>query len=386
MNLLYGVVGEGMGHATRSEAVIRHLLARGHRLVILASGKAEPYLRAAFRDEHAVRVDEIRGLFMKYAGNRVDRLDTVVSLLRSIPSAAVINFRELQALNAINAIPEQAFDAVVTDFETMAHRYGRWKGLPVINIDNMSIITRCDHRALHIPAQYGFDRLLAAAITEAKVHRSTHYLVTTFFYPPLRPECADNTFLFPPILREEIFQAGRDLRTGQVMTGDELLVYHTSATFVPLLDALEAAGIPCTVYGFDPQRFAGRYRHLRIKPRDRDLFFADFTRAAAVVTGGGFSLMSEAVHLGKPVLSLPLDGQFEQTLNALYLEQLGYGLHCDGKQVARDPGGFRTHLNEFRSRLPEYRANLAQYTREHPQQDNSALLAKLDELLAAADG
>jgi len=30
MRLLYGVVGDGMGHATRSRVVITHLLARGH--------------------------------------------------------------------------------------------------------------------------------------------------------------------------------------------------------------------------------------------------------------------------------------------------------------------------------------------------------------------
>ena len=35
--------------------------------------------------------------------------------------------------------------------------------------------------------------------------------------------------------------------------------------------------------------------------------------------------MSEAVYLRKPMLALPLAGQFEQEMNARYLEQLGYG-------------------------------------------------------------
>ena len=382
MNILYGVVGEGMGHATRSEAVIRHLLAQGHKLVILASGKAEPYLSKAFAGVDAAQVDAIRGTFMKYDGNKVDRVDTVLSLIRALPTAAVVNFAEVKKLDAIHAIPERAFDAVVTDFETLAHLYGKLNKLPVINIDNMSVITRCDHHALNIPASYGFDIAVAAAITEAKVLASTHYLITTFFYPPFLARAKNNTHLFPPILRAEIFKMGAAIRRGEITPGDEVLVYHTSATFAPLLDALEAAGVRCNVYGFDPAKYAGKFRHVTVKPRDRDMFFHDFARARAVITGGGFSLMSESVFLGKPVLSLPLEGQFEQILNALYLEHLGYGLHCAGKMVVTAPAGFRRKLEAFLGDLPRYRANLARYASEHPQADNSAILAKVDELLA----
>jgi len=384
MKILYGVTGEGMGHATWPEAVIRHLLARGHKMVILASGKAEPYLIKAFAGVAAAQVDAIRGTFMKYAGNKVDYVATVLSLLKALPAAALVNGAEIKKLNALNARPGRAFDAVITDFETLALLYGKFKRLPVINIDNMSVITRCDHRALKIPAHYWFDRGVAAAITEGKVLASTRYLVTTFFYPPFLDRAKDNTFLFPPILREEIFKMGATIRRGEVTTGDEVLVYHTSATFAPLLDALENAGVTCNVYGFDPVKYAGKYRHITVKSRDRDISFHDFARAKAVITGGGFSLMSEAVFLGKPVLSLPLDGQFEQILNALYLEHLGYGMHCTGKSVVCDPAGFRKKLDEFLGNLPRYRANLAQYAVKYPQTDNCAILAKVDELLARA--
>jgi uncharacterized protein (TIGR00661 family) len=384
MNILYGVVGEGMGHATRSEAVIRHLLGRGHKVVILASGKAEPYLRQAFAGADAAQVDAIRGTFMKYDGNRVAPVKTLLALLKSLPAAAVVNYTELKRLDAIHAIPDRAFDAVVSDFETLTHLYGRLKGLPIINIDNMSIITRCDHRALAIPGRYGLDRFLAETITNAKAPSADRYLITTFFYPPVLDRCREKTFLFPPILREEIFAVGAALRRGEIAVGEEILVYHTSATFAPLLDALDAAKVPCNVYGFDPATHAGRYRHLNLKARDRDVFFDDFSRARAVIAGGGFSLMSEAVFLGKPVFSLPLEGQFEQILNALYLEHLGYGLHVDGRSVTDDPAGFRARLDAFLEGLPRHTEALARYATGHPQSDNAAILAFLDECLEEA--
>ena len=74
-----------------------------------------------------------------------------------------------------------------------------------------------------------------------------------------------------------------------------------------------------------------------------------------MITGGGFSLLSEAVYLRKPVLAVPLDGQFEQLMNARYLQREGYGL-------ARRRSG-RPTLAEFLARLPEYDEALAGYDR-----------------------
>ena len=43
MKILYGVVGEGMGHATRSKVVLSALAAH-HELQVVVSGRAYDYL------------------------------------------------------------------------------------------------------------------------------------------------------------------------------------------------------------------------------------------------------------------------------------------------------------------------------------------------------
>ncbi len=48
MKILYGVVGEGMGHAMRSRVVLEHLVAQGHELEIMASGRATDFLSKRF--------------------------------------------------------------------------------------------------------------------------------------------------------------------------------------------------------------------------------------------------------------------------------------------------------------------------------------------------
>src|SRR6185503_20256080 len=89
----------------------------------------------------------------------------------------------------------------------------------------------------------------------------------------------------------------------------------------------------------------------------------------AVLAGGGFSLMGEAVQLGKPMLSVPLKGQFEQTLNALYLQKLGYGEY---HRELTEAG-----VVSFLARVDEYTRNLAGYR----QDGNVRILQAVDRLV-----
>jgi len=54
MKILYGVVGEGMGHAMRSRVVLDHLVAR-HDVQVVVSGRAYDYLAARASEHLAVR-------------------------------------------------------------------------------------------------------------------------------------------------------------------------------------------------------------------------------------------------------------------------------------------------------------------------------------------
>jgi UDP-N-acetylglucosamine:LPS N-acetylglucosamine transferase len=94
--------------------------------------------------------------------------------------------------------------------------------------------------------------------------------------------------------------------------------------------------------------------------------------ARGVVAGGGFSLLSEAVYLHKPVLSVPLRGQFEQLLNARYLQRLGYGMYT--------PRVTRALLAAFLARLPEYEEALAGYE----QEGNSVALRTIEDRAVVA--
>ena len=54
MKILYGVVGEGLGHAMRSRVVLEHLIASGHEVQVMASGRAVDFLSKRFSGVHQI--------------------------------------------------------------------------------------------------------------------------------------------------------------------------------------------------------------------------------------------------------------------------------------------------------------------------------------------
>ena len=72
MKILYGAVGEGLGHATRSRVVAGHLIDQGTRWKMVASGRALPYLKEQLPD-----VQEIWGTSFVLEQGQVNTWKTV---------------------------------------------------------------------------------------------------------------------------------------------------------------------------------------------------------------------------------------------------------------------------------------------------------------------
>jgi uncharacterized protein (TIGR00661 family) len=350
VRILYGVVGEGMGHATRSSVVLTHLHAAGHEVQVMTSGRAKDFLANRFDGVH-----EIHGLHFVTEQNRV-RLgkslwSNVLAGVAGVPQNVEAYFELIHTFQ-----PE----VIVSDFESWTYVYAKAHGLPVISIDNMQIINRCRHpKDVTEGHEASFD--LAKAFVKSKLPFAEHYLVTSFFRPPLRKE---RTTLLPPILRPEILAAERSV-------GDHLLVYQTAEGNETLEQTLQDTGLPCRVYGMHRELTEDRVQgNLVHRPFSEQGFIADLASARAVVAGGGFTVMSECVYLHKPMLSVPLQDQFEQVLNARWLERLGYGRFAEN---LRDP----SVVHAFLDAVPGCEEKLANYA----QDGNNALLAALDEQL-----
>lgn len=345
MRILYGVTGEGMGHAIRSRVVVEHLIAQGHEVAVVASGKALRFLEKRFDDVRA-----IHGLHMIFDGNRVDvkktLLSNLVNGLRGIPRNVAAYFDLLSGFD-----PEVA----ISDFESWAYLYGQAHRLPILSIDNMQILDRCTLPEV-VTNGCGPMFEMTRAFIASKLPACRDYFITTFFRPPLRK---DRTHLFPPILRPEILEA-------QPTRGDHLVVYQSAEGHAELASVLQHAGLECRLYGdlkLEREEVVGNVRRM---PFSEDAFVSDLASCRGVVAGGGFTLMGEALYLGKPMLSIPIEGQVEQLLNARYLELEEYGRWSPRLDGAT--------LREFVSALPELEDNAASYR----QRGNEEIFDGLD--------
>lgn len=354
MRILYGVVGEGMGHAMRSRVILDHLFQRGHQVEIVASGRAAEFLRKRF-SEHGW-VHRIHGLHIVVDENRVRKGSTLWSNVLA-GSAAIP--RQIAA--HFELVADFKPELVVSDFESWTYLFAKLHDLPVLSLDNMQILNRCliDEQVID---GYRREFELSKAFVKGKLPFCDHYLVTTFFRPPIRKE---RTTLFPPILRPEILAA-------RATTGDHLLVYQSADGNDTLVDTLQRTGLPCRIYGMRRGLTEDQVEgNVVFKPFSEGGFIDDLASARGVIAGGGFTLMGEAVYLHKPMLAVPIEGQFEQILNARYLQQLGFGRFAASLD---EPAP----IHDFIQALPACQEQLERYA----QDGNSEVLRALDQQIA----
>lgn len=347
MNILYGVPGEGLGHATRSKVVIGHLLSQGHNVCVVSSARAFQVLAANFPG----RVHEIRGFHLAYKNLTVSKSRTAALTLRTAPENLRVNFAKYREL-----LCDFPPDLVISDFESFSYFFARWRRLPLISIDNMQIINRTQ-LDVAVPRPERGNLNLARQIVRAKLPRSRHYLITTFFQLPVIKE---NTTLVPPIIRPEILAA-------RSRTGQHVLVYQSATNqkdLVPMLQQLP--GQEFRVYGFNKEE---NYGNVQLRAFSEQGFIEDLASARAVITNGGFSLISEAVYLHKPICAIPIPAQFEQFLNAAQVEKLGYGRHFEALTA--------DNVKAFLYDLTGYEQALAGYS----QTGNEVLFQRLAAML-----
>lgn len=340
-NILYGVNGEGSGHSTRAKEVISHLQERGHVVRVVSFDRGLRNLSEKFE------VHEIFGFRFAYVNNRVRYRRTVATNLLKAPRAA----RSLARL--MDQVDDWKIEVVLTDFEPLSCHVGHRKRLPVISIDNQHCLTNV---AVSLPSHSRRDAAAAKLVTRLMTPRAQAYLVTSFFTARIKRR---NTFLFSPILRREV------LATKPTVC-DHLLVYVTSPS-PDLANLLQQVRANFVAYGFGLE---GHQGNILFKKPAMEGFLRDLASSKGIVANAGFSLVSEALHLGKPYLAVPVKNQFEQIFNAYYLDKTGYGAWWKDLNKER--------IESFLFNLPHFAENLVDY----PRQGNTDLLKKLDELIA----
>jgi uncharacterized protein (TIGR00661 family) len=342
--ILYGVCGEGMGHAIRTGVVVEHLLLK-NEVIIFAHGRAYDYLHEKFNNVH-----RIEGFNIVYESNQVNSAKTFFYGIKDLPLDLHKNLTHMQDVTR-----EFGPDIIISDFEPYTNFLSKILQLPFISLDHTHVVTHCE---TEIPYKYIKDKLKAEGIVRGFIQLPSVYLITSFFYPPLVNP--GRVRMFPPVLREKVLNL-------KAREGSHILVYQTSTSNGKLIELLKELGYKFIIYGFHKEE---EDENLSFKMFNENNFFHDLASSKAVITNGGFNLISESLYLNKPVFSIPVKKQFEQVLNAIYLEKLGYG------EFHEDP--HKGDFEKFLLKLDFYRENIKS---DFIHDKNRAILQELDELI-----
>jgi len=341
--IFYAVCGEGMGHAIRSGVIIDHLK-QENEIITFSSGRAFQYLSGKFSNVYS-----IDGFNTVYEDNRAIYKDTFIKSMKELPGNLKNNLRLLY--NVAKAFKPHV---VISDFEFYSSLLSKLMRIPLISVDNIHVITQTE---IEVPERYLGERIVAEGVIRSFILKPKAYLISTFFFPPVKND--RKVSLFPPVLREEI------MRLNPKDEG-HVLVYQTSDSNLKLIPLLKAINKKFVVYGFNR---AEEDENIHFRIFNEDQFFQDLASCQAVITNGGFTLIGEALYLQKPILSIPIRGQFEQIINAIYIERLGYGENHEELDKSKVES-FLENIDTYKKVLNNYRYN-----------GNESILEKLDNLI-----
>lgn len=346
--IIYGVAGEGFGHSSRSHLIGEYLIKRGHDVMFAASRKSLSYLSKYFPE----RVKPIFGLSIMYRKGNVDALKTIATNIARYAKARAANIKLYREY-----FKPFKPDIVISDFEPFSAWWAMRNGVPNITLDHQRVLTHC-----RIEPDYRewVSMMNAALVTKCYYSAPVRHLILNFFRAPLTSKRA---ILAGPVVRPMVERLSPS-------DGEHIVVYTTDRsarrTLFETLSSFEDHKF--YVYGYDCDHVC---RNIVLKKTSTEGFLADLASSRGVVATAGFSLISECLHLRKRMLLMPVPGQYEQILNAAYMEKLGMGTAMKG--IVREK--FASFLQSIDEPVPVDNPDIL-------WPDNEAVFRTLDGLLA----
>ena len=285
MKILLGIQTTGNGHIVRSRALSKQLRELGADIHCVLTG---PSTSGRWQLDDFEPYETRAGLsFGSHSGK--------ISYWRT-----ALHNKPVQFIRDVHSLNWQGYDLVISDYEPVTAWMARKRGLPSIGIGHL-------YAFIHdVPKSAG--NQLAHWVTN--VFAPVKYAIGSHWHHFDQP-------LLPPTVAEDI----------------HALNSSDAGHFLVYLPFEQASEVIALLKQFPQQNFrfyTGTMQqadmgHIQLCQIGREGFINDLASCRGVICNAGFSLVSEALYLGKKVLVKPLTGQVEQESNAVALEHLQLG-------------------------------------------------------------
>jgi len=297
MRIGISMSGEGRGHVSRVIA-LSYFLREEHELFYWCPPSVESVLRENFPDAQIRSIPYIH--FVK-ENHQINYPKTFVSNLENLTSLpSVLKTLETQLENL-------SIDAVMSDFEPYLVYGANALNIPVLLLNHQGVLFRAGLK------DYSWEAVVARFISERLLPRADRFLTCSFYHGDIGP-----------IIRKTIL----DLTP---TVGDYYIVYTKKTFKEPVQKALQKHS----------------NKKFRFFPNPEENFEQALAGAKGVIAPAGHQMICEALHLDKPILTIPEKGQYEQRLNAEYLEKSGRGMYGKMESLQEDIDRFLLAIDNF---------------------------------------
>ena len=327
--LLFIVNGLGMGNSTRCESIIEALIAKNFDIDILTSGNGVYYFKN--RDYYS-NLYEFKSF---YYGSKDGELNIWRTLL-AIPHFVLILFRNIRFLK--NLLQSNNYSGVVIDSDYTMIWLKRWVRIPIFALNNADIVVEECKKLPAIPKEIRMQYLIEKC--DNWYHRTIPTMVLSpAIYPDSYMKRASLKH-FPPFTRDGMTVRPPENSLNQILVMLSGSQFGTSTDFLKHLKNKE--NVKIHVVGRDGESndwvtFHGKIDH------NKDII----NQSDMMVINAGFSAVSEAVVLRKPVIVIPVANHAEQFINAITVEKAGLGLVANMENII-------DKINDMISRFPEF--------------------------------
>lgn len=327
MRILYGISGENLGHSSRAKVIIPFLLEQGHEILVLTYGDAYEDLTEFFKKKNkSLQIEQIDGFRLYYINEKLNLLKTVYDGTKIVLSTLKKRKKIFELLQEFRP------QVCISDFEPLSAYYSNYKKIPSICLGNHHGMIFSKSK---IPAQYQKDYLVTKAAIKLIIPSVDYYVVLSF----KNFKTQKNVYVCSPFIRKSIIQSKKPQKE------KEVLVYLNRQN-KKLIEILKRINENFIVYGFEENK---KEDNILFKKKGEH-FVKDLVRCKAIISSAGFSLMSEAVYLKKPMFLIPQIGQFEQTYNALFAKEAGFGEYAE-RPTRDEIEFFLKNLNKYLKNL-----------------------------------
>ena len=301
MKIFYAIQATGNGHISRAMELLPYLQQYGTVDIFLSGANSSLHLNAPIKYRS-------KGLSLFYTCK--GSLD-YFSMIKKISPFHI--------KKEIAALPVEKYDLVLNDFECITSLACRQKKVPSIHFGHQASFMSAKTPR---PAQQShMGEWLLKNYAGATQYMGLHFRQY-------------DDFILTPVIKSEIWKAG-------LFNDNHITVY------LPSYCDCEIRKFFGKLTSFRFQVFSRevntetRQGHLTFIPVSKERFNESLIHCAAIVCGAGFETPSEALHLKKKMMVMPIKGQYEQQCNAAALRQLGV------KTLAQLPENFNIIFEQW---------------------------------------